>query len=1763
MATVLWFLGLVAFVVGAALASGRGRATPNDVVGRAVILAAAAAYAALVVAAVWLWSGAPAATGRAERLREGAAVDLALRGVRMPLDRELSIGHGAEVAVRIPGAGDVVLARVGIEAGRPARVGVRVGDPQRGAIAAVPVGADPIATATAVAARACSADPGAATATPLELAAGASIVVLACSDDAPSRALVVRRDPLRAELRLSPLAWRGRFVAEHLVVRAGDVLRVGGDDAIPGVTTWDAIAVRGATAMLVVPGDPTACAAWAPEAGGEVRATRDGCEVDTGVFVVGAMPLVPDAARVIERAARAAIAIGVPPLAALLALALARRRGRRVHALGRALRLGVLGVGLVAVAGWRLLWAYRIDVLRELTGDGPRVLANQLAVVGIGAALAGLAAGALAHDRPRRVGWAIAAWAGWAAASIAVVGLDPLPAPRAAVGALAMSLVAAVVPSASAWAGALVARHRLGAELALAGIAAAAVVARFAVPRSALVKLALAYALVLAGHAALRGLLARDTAVVRRFALAVALPAAAVALAALDAGVTLAIAGTGLALAMLVAGHDAMYDASQAERVGMLEREHARLLVVHGAAACALAIGVAAAAVAISDRELVRHGATAILYAPLACAVLFAIAAVVARSHRRGWAPWVCAALAALAVWGARAELLARATAGEHTSARRVSAVVEPGYALLRDHRAFAANVAAWREAALVPTTATATGDDADAVASSWRGQGYFGARVRDPGVARSIDNDYLPVLVAREVGVGGLTQGVALLLVLVVGAGALASVRLRHASREQRARWLITGVAGAVAVYQPLAALGVVPLTGISWPGLGIDSPADLWLFVIGGAWCLLAGDEAARDDERVRGTPRLARARRVVIGALAVCGVCAVVIVARAGACALSRVATDDDRVATALAYADTLRCAWPERTAATLAEVVPDAVAGEPTDPATARYEGELRAAWIPQRAALITALAPLADAPAERPALAAWFLPIGPAEPAAFACSGRAGRWQLARDGEDCTATLRVGWPRIELALRRDDRGLRATCAVATDDDVLGVLRAAPATARAPRIRVVSAAIGAAATDVGELVAGQRVFRLRPGGPARELATAGAGLHVTGKLALADGVALEIVPRGVALRGPAEVLVAGARGGWRRIARADASVLEHTALIVAGAPDRRVIALFRPPRAWAGERVVDPLLADDSNRVGDRARRAYPYGAALPELGWVNPYDAARSLGLDGWIHAAHAPGRRTPAPIACGTLTPPAIARDRVCSVSPLDGVLECRLALQPELALGLRRQLDDVLATPRPHTGRDVAPVRAAVVVLRGDTGELLAQANLVPGRPPLVYAPANPDAEARLIRAREARGESDRERVDWNLPIAVGSTLKPILARAAEQAFPQDIALLALTAAGEVTGCKARRGKAVSPIVGHCPPTPVSGSPTSADLHDFLAKSPNWYQATLGLVGLGLPDARLAVGDTPVSLSEIVGSDLSSWPTERPLMISDASGPILGKRGVSIDGLRRTPLWNRVERLLGRPLCTLGNRARCEREAARADVCAARALPVAAGADLRYLVALGPDRVNPYPDDRGNQGTLPIREYFQLLRGSGVHPIGSLAQMTDAFGRVIYDPEAQRLAASWFPAPVAGTLPAWSCAAATGHAPTVLGADGGLCGVLREGGTAHATAGGLLAAPGLVIYGAKTGTIDSLADIARRPAACRQWNARHPAAQQLVCGKTPPDDSLFVIAFGVVTAKGTVPITLGIQLQRSGAGAAAKIAPALVAEIARYLRGS
>jgi hypothetical protein len=97
-------------------------------------------------------------------------------------------------------------------------------------------------------------------------------------------------------------------------------------------------------------------------------------------------------------------------------------------------------------------------------------------------------------------------------------------------------------------------------------------------------------------------------------------------------------------------------------------------------------------------------------------------------------------------------------------------------------------------------------------------------------------------------------------------------------------------------------------------------------------------------------------------------------------------------------------------------------------------------------------------------------------------------------------------------------------------------------------------------------------------------------------------------------------------------------------------------------------------------------------------------------------------------------------------------------------------------------------------------------------------------------------------------------------------------------------------------------------------------------------------------------------------------------------------------------------------------------------------------------------------------------------------------------------------------------------------------------------------TAAGLaprLADPDLVFYGAKTGTIDSLGDIAEDRRACEAWNRAHtvPGAREqpyhLDC-RTPDrrelNDSLLVVGFGVrVDAGRIVPLTLALRYQRSG----------------------
>src|SRR3954463_5675241 len=222
MTVVLWFLGFLALLVAALVASARGRATPGDIVGRRIIAIAAVAYVGIVVAAVWTWGGATASAGRSTQLHNGALVRLAVDGVRLPLAGAVAIGHAPEAAIRIPvGTGGPG------SAGGPADVVARIepggsgGAVVRGAVLAGVHGGDAALVATL---RGCAAGEAS-----YGLPPGAAVAAIEGGGDRPVGAFVVRNAG-RGELAIAPLVWRGRFIAEQLTARAGDALRIGGGD---------------------------------------------------------------------------------------------------------------------------------------------------------------------------------------------------------------------------------------------------------------------------------------------------------------------------------------------------------------------------------------------------------------------------------------------------------------------------------------------------------------------------------------------------------------------------------------------------------------------------------------------------------------------------------------------------------------------------------------------------------------------------------------------------------------------------------------------------------------------------------------------------------------------------------------------------------------------------------------------------------------------------------------------------------------------------------------------------------------------------------------------------------------------------------------------------------------------------------------------------------------------------------------------------------------------------------------------------------------------------------------------------------------------------------------------------------------------------------------------------------------------------------------------------------------------------------------------
>src|SRR5207244_9808059 len=79
----------------------------------------------------------------------------------------------------------------------------------------------------------------------------------------------------------------------------------------------------------------------------------------------------------------------------------------------------------------------------ELVVAGSRVLENRIAAAAIGAALAG---NAVLVAWPRRIGAALAGWAGWLVVAFAVIGVAP-PGTSRVWAVLAMSGLGAVLPA--------------------------------------------------------------------------------------------------------------------------------------------------------------------------------------------------------------------------------------------------------------------------------------------------------------------------------------------------------------------------------------------------------------------------------------------------------------------------------------------------------------------------------------------------------------------------------------------------------------------------------------------------------------------------------------------------------------------------------------------------------------------------------------------------------------------------------------------------------------------------------------------------------------------------------------------------------------------------------------------------------------------------------------------------------------------------------------------------------------------------------------------------------------------------------------------------------------------------------------------------------------------------------------------------------------------------------------------------------------------
>ena len=1678
-------------------------------------------------------------------------------------------------------------------------------------------------------------------------------LVLVCSDEGSPRSLMVidRITPQdeaaapgetgKAHSRATPLRirpfWRSgkRWIRHHIPIDSGMLIHVGTtEEALPGMRTWSVPAPVGAAATIFPPRNTLAgCEEWtrsnqSPSSGfilpgyGRVVSVEHpqrigfACMLDFAApFGLEVRPLIPAEGPLFERVTAVSVLVAGPAIAGVLAVLLSSRQLVRLVWLHLG-RHALLGTFLAFVLTWRTLWAHRIDMLRDYEAFGDLMGMNAVLIWLVAASLAGnvvidvagLAAGSLTRRwRPAVLGFTT--WLVLVIAGLLFAGLRG----ETSSGALQVVFSGVLVVGGPLWRAAIVClrgnppalwkplRHRTEVWwsklwshtpllLTIASAALLLVLNLLDFPILPLRLLGVMAAGPLLYGVVSRGLEGREGESTRNLAAFFTWISFSAALAFSDFGLTCVVVGPGATLAVALA----WWEYASAARDPRLRRAAVPWFPL-------VAVSVPAALVYAASRGLdgasefprqftihVLHGGTALLIVLLATILFQArrkLPALLLVAVVLGWA----------FAFRAGPALLDEILKLNKPFSHRIGVVMAPSYTLLYGPRTFAASLAGWREAA----------------AGGGSFPGYFGAQIQDAGTQLSIENDYLPVLILRELGPYQLAAMAGATLVLV--AAGIVAARLLSGTRAGRtARWILLGTLAALCVYQPLGALGILPLTGVPWPLLGIDSLSDFWLWYGALALVFLWGDESAREQHEGDLTFGPAWKLGVGLGAVAtVTGVALVLLGARFAAerepllenGRLAAVFGEDlDHV---VRFVKQIHCARPALSGSTDAPHLAEPILDFPFDDDHLKaFRTAWHTTWQRERSEAVDAIRSLWAA--------------GP-EACTESLLDDSDHWRVVpRDEHEsaCEFVFQYGWPEVHLFVPKEapeaDASEGTYCEASEDAGRVAFLGYKPRRPyRDARIRLVSRAIGDAALDTGELIAQDLVVRLRPGRPPLRIGRDHAGILSTSR-ALLGRVQIEVEGRAAVVsleRGKepqgtstARLLIAAPPpspllriidetvGRWQSIVLEPGHRLRldrPAVLIPSDATDRTWV--FRPPSPHAGEpAAVDPLLADDLSTFRGAERRRYIYGSATPEIGWRT---RSGGIGLDAWVRASLSAlsdegGLREGGPelvphwshngrdeqeafddfVAsfCGTRRPRlGLGFAQVCREDPYDGVLDCRLSVQPELQASLSTVLELTSLTPvQRRKGPSTLSWQSSYALLRGDTGEILAHGEFVPGRESSSLAPRRSTVERYLTEALDSHDETGTVKGEWGYPVPLGSTLKPLTAKSAELAAPELYEALRLVPGDG--GGRARRcppGRATwSALFGHCSPTSSiwlpSGGNGAADPSAFLSKSYNWFQAGLGFLGPALPDGNISLaGETPRPIADVIRAGSIRLSQERQITVLHGRAAVFQDGSLDVEALRSTPMWRNLEEILGRELCTGPSKAACMKRHEWGDLCAARALPIENPRSfLRRYVAIGHGSFD-FLDVDG-QGDA-IKEYFQFLRGSGKHAIASTLQLAEAFSRVVYGtrrPEGgYELAASWLPTDPVGITPAVCRAEEPKGTPPSKRVSRGLCDVLRKGGTGAALA-QYLGREDIVFYGAKTGTINSLAvfrnQIARE--SCHRANLNRtvpglPAEQQpfhIDCHRRGRalDDKLFVVAFGVLNHanRSITPLTLAIRYQHA-----------------------